>query len=370
MLRVAIVGCGKIADAHASQIRRIAGAEIVAALDSEELMARQFCDRFSIKHAFTDLDDLLSKAKPDVVHITTPPASHFQLAKKCLENSCHVYVEKPFTLYASEAEELIKLAEARDCKLTVGHDAQFSHVARELRSLVRNGYLGGNPVHLESTYCYDLSDPVYASVFLANQGHWLRSLPGKLLQNVTSHGIARIAEYIESDSPEIRVTGFISPTLSALGEKEIVDELRVIINDGNRTTAYYTFSSQMRPALNQFRVYGKKNGLFLDETQQILIRLQGKKLKSYGERFVPALQFSWQYLKNFLRNLRLFLKNDFHFESGKKYLIESFYESIASGKAVPIPYREILATSRIMERIFRELGEVTEAIPYASAQLS
>jgi hypothetical protein len=72
-------------------------------------------------------------------------------------------------------------------------------------------------------------------------------------------------------------------------------------------TAYFTFSSQMRPALNQFQVYGKKNGLFLDETQQILIRLRGKRLKSYGERFVPALQFPWQYLKNFVRPKRSYL---------------------------------------------------------------
>jgi hypothetical protein len=220
---------------------------------------------------------------------------------------------------------------------------------------VLNGYLGGKPVHIESTYCYDLGDPVYARAFLANQGHWLRSLPGGLLHNVISHGIARLAEYIESDSPEIVANGFISPMLSDLGETEMVDELRVMINDRNQLTGYFTFSSQMRPALNQFRIYGKKNGLFLDESQQILIRLRGEKFKSYGERFGPSILFSFQHLMNFFRNLRLFLKNDFHFESGKKYLIEAFYDSIAHERPVPIPYREILLTSQIMDEIFRQL---------------
>jgi predicted dehydrogenase len=356
MLRVAVVGCGKIADAHASQIRRIKGAEIVAALDSEELMARQFCDRFSVKNAFCDLDELLEKTKPDVVHITTPPASHFSLAKQCLERGCHVYVEKPFTLYADEARQLIELAEQKDRKLTVGHDAQFTHVARGLRWQVQNGYLGGKPVHVESTYCYDLGDAVYARAFLANQGHWLRSLPGKLLHNVISHGVARVAEYIESDCPDIVANGFISPMLSDLGETEMVDELRVIINDRNRLTAYFTFSSQMRPSINQLRIYGKKNGLFLDESQQILIRLRGEKFKSYGERFLPAATYSLQFFGNLLRNLRLFLANDFHFESGKKYLIEAFYDSIEHKKPVPISYREILLTSQIMDEIFRQLA--------------
>src|SRR6266566_5090126 len=146
MLKVAIVGCGKIADAHASQIQRLKGCEIVGVYDREPLMAKQFYERFSVKRYFDDLTGLLSDARPDVVHVTTPPQSHFAIARLCLERGCHVYVEKPITLHASEAEELIALAKANSLKLTVGHDAQFSHAARRMRELVRNGYLGGPPV--------------------------------------------------------------------------------------------------------------------------------------------------------------------------------------------------------------------------------
>ena len=78
MLKVAIVGCGKIADAHALAIQRIKGCEIVAVCDREPLMSRQLYERFPVKKCFTDLTQLLSEAKPDVVHITTPPESHFR----------------------------------------------------------------------------------------------------------------------------------------------------------------------------------------------------------------------------------------------------------------------------------------------------
>src|SRR6185436_2704961 len=84
MLRVAIVGCGKIADAHAAQIRRIAGCEIVGVCDREPLMARQLYERFPIKAHFGDVSELLACARPDVVHITTAPESHFDLARLCL----------------------------------------------------------------------------------------------------------------------------------------------------------------------------------------------------------------------------------------------------------------------------------------------
>jgi predicted dehydrogenase len=355
MLKVAIVGCGKIADAHASQILRVGGCEIVGVCDREPLMAKQLYERFPVKRYFDDLGELLDRSRPDVVHITTPADSHLEIARFCLEQGCHVYVEKPFTLYAEEAQELVALAERKALKLTVGHSDQFSHVARRMRALVKSGYLGGAPVHMESYYGYDLGDPSYARALLGDKHHWVRKLPGKLLQNIISHGIARIAEYLTSDSPNVITYGFVSPLLKQINEHGIVDELRVIISEEERTTAYFTFSSQMRPLTHEFRIYGPKNGLVLDHDHEILIRLRGNKYKSYADKFIPPVSFAMQHVGSLIENAKLFLARDFHMDSGMKYLIESFYRSIREDTPVPIPYREILLTSRIMDTIFGQL---------------
>ncbi len=95
----------------------------------------------------------------------------------------------------------------------------------------------------------------------------------------------------------------------------------------------------------------------LDQTQETLIRLRGDTFKSYGEKFVPPAIYARQYLGNMATNVRTFLGNDFQMLSGMKYLIESFYQSITDGTPVPIPYREILLTARIMESIFDQLDE-------------
>jgi predicted dehydrogenase len=356
MLKVAIVGCGKIADAHASQIQRIDNCEIVGVCDREPLMARQLFERFPIKHHFSDLTELLRVSRPDVVHITTPPQSHFDIAKLCLESGCHVYVEKPFTLYEEEAHKLIALATQRGLKITAGHDDQFSHVARRMRTLVGEGYLGGAPVHMESIFCYDLSDPEYARALLSDKQHWVRRLPGKLLHNIISHGIARIAEFFPGDSPMVIAHGFASPLLKKMGEGEILDELRVIISEEGGTTAYFTFSSQMRPSLHEFRLFGPRNGLVVDQDQESLIKLRGERSKSYAEKFVPQVLFASQFLGNLTTNMRTFMKNDFHMKSGMKGLIEALYTSIEQKTSAPIPYREILLTARIMERIFDQLS--------------
>lgn len=355
MLKVAILGCGKIADSHASQIQRIKGCEIVGVCDQEPLMARQLYERFPVKQYFSHLDDLLSDAKPDVVHITTPPASHFEIAKVCLERGSHVYVEKPFTLNAEQAQILVALANERQLKLTAGHDDQFSHVARRLRDLVRSGYLGGPPVHMESYFCYELGQ-TYARALFGDQQHWVRRLPGKLLHNIISHGIARIAEFLAGDSPEVLAYGFVSPLLRGVGETEIIDELRVIISEEERTTAYFTFSSQMRPLMHQFSIYGPKNGALLDQDHEILLKLRGASHKSYLEKFVPPVVFAGQHFANLAVNVRTFLARDFHAKAGMHYLIESFYRSITEGAPVPIPYREIILTAKIMDAIFNQLN--------------
>jgi len=354
MLRVGIVGCGKIADVHAAEIQRIKGCEIVGVCDREPLMAVQLADRFHVPQTFFEVADLLEQAHPDVVHITTPPESHFLLAKLCLARGVHVYVEKPFTLSLVEAHTLLGIANDRGLKLTVGHDDQFRHVARRMRALVRSGYLG-TPIHMEAFYCYNLDDPIYAKALLGDSRHWVRRLPGKLLHNLISHGVARVAEFLTSDSPHVIAHGFVSPFLKSIGETEIVDELRVIISEDERTTAYFTFSSQMRPSMREFRIYGTKNGLLMDPDHETLIKLSGSRYKSYVETFLPPVQLACQQLANLATNARIFLRRDLHMKAGMKFLIESFYRSISEGTPVPIPYREILLTSKVMDSIFSQL---------------
>jgi len=209
---------------------------------------------------------------------------------------------------------------------------------------------------MESYYCYDMGDPSYARALMADKKHWVRRLPGKLLQNVISHGIARIAEFLTTESPRIITHGFVSPLLRQVGESEIVDELRVIISEEGRTTAYFTFSSQMRPLIHEFRIYGSKNGLILDQDHETLIRLRGEKFKSYADKVMPQVSLAKQQLANAIENAKLFLNRDFHMDSGIKYLIDAFYRSIRENIPVPIPHREILLTSRIMDTIFEQLA--------------
>ena len=355
MLRVAIVGCGKIADQHVQAVERIADATVVGVCDREALMAGQLAERFRIPHASSDLTELFAKARPDVVHITTPPRSHFALAAQCLEAGCHVYVEKPFTVDTDEAVRLIRSAEARDLKITAGHNLQYTWESIEARRLVAEGFLGGPPVHVESYFTYNLGDASYAKALLGDRTHWVRDLPGKLLHNIISHGLARIAEHVKTDAPSVSAFGATSPLLREIGETDICDELRVHIADGSGTTGYFVFSTQLSPPVNGYRLYGPTNSLVVDNYHRTLVRQRRRSYKSYLNYFLPPLLDARENLRNTRRNVFRFLRSDFHDDSGLKNLIEAFYAAVRGQAELPLPYREILATSRMMDSVFEQI---------------
>jgi predicted dehydrogenase len=343
---------------HAMQIRRVQGSRLVGVCDREKLMADQLAERFEVPGSFDDVDQLLKQTRPDVVHITTPPQSHFELARKCLNAGCHVYVEKPFSIDLQEARAMIALAEESGLKITAGHNVQFSPEMIRMRELVMKGRLGGGPIHIESVFSYNLGDASYVKSLLGDENHWVRALPGKLLQNVISHGIAKIAEFFESTEVAVTAHGFTSPMLRSIGETGITDELRVIISDNRKSTAYFTFTTQLAPPVQELRVYGTKGAIIVDNVHRTVLELNQRNsdFKSYLNFFVPPFKMAQQYVRNLWSNVTSFVKADAHMDAGMKNLIDAFYRSIQSGGPLPISYREILFTAGVMDDIFRQLN--------------
>jgi predicted dehydrogenase len=182
-------------------------------------------------------------------------------------------------------------------------------------------------------------------------------LPGKLLHNLISHGISKIVEFLRSKDPIVIAHGFTSPLLRSIGETNIIDELRVIIDDKNGATAFYVFSAHIRPQLHEFRIYGPKNSLIMNYSHQTLIKIRGAKYKSYLDQFLPQLIFARQYLANTSRNIVRFAGSRFHMDHGMRFLIASFYKSIRENSPPPIAYREIVLTARIMDEIFSQVPQ-------------
>jgi len=349
MLRIAIIGCGKIADQHVQAIHRIDGCKIVAVCDSEILMAKQLAERFAIPGIFSNVADMLGQSSIDIVHVTTPPQGHYSLAKECLEKGSHVYLEKPFTVTAKEASALIELANTSGRLITAGHNYQFTPEMCQMREITSSGFLGGRPVHVESFFSYDLGDASYVAPLLGSSNHWVRRLPGRLLHNNVSHGIAKMAEFLDDEITEIVARAAESPRMLEFGGKGVFDELRVSIRDRLGTTGYFCFSTQIRPNVNQLRLMGPKNSLLVDQGCSSLIQMRNKPHKSYLTYFIPPLENAREHFRNARHNMAAFLRRKLYQDFGR------FYASVRDTRPPPIPYREIILTARIMDQIFEQI---------------
>jgi predicted dehydrogenase len=90
----------------------------------------------------TDENHILNSKEIDVVAVVTPVWTHYELAKKALENGKHVFVEKPFTYSVAQAEELVELAERKNLKIMVDHTFLFTGAVRKIKELVDRKELG------------------------------------------------------------------------------------------------------------------------------------------------------------------------------------------------------------------------------------
>ena len=233
-LKIAIVGCGKIADAHVEEIRRIPSVQLTAVCDLDPIMAEQLASRFAVPHWYSDAATMLEVEKPDVLHITTPPQSHLALTRQAAAAGCHVYLEKPVAPRHCDAEAIIAAAISSGRKLTVNYWPNFEAPALELRRLLNTGVLG-SPVHLESFLGYDLTGE-YGTALKRDPNHWVHRLPGKLFQNVLDHVLNKIVPYLDDEKPLIQAMAYRGDGVETdPNPDQILDELRVMIRSSNVT---------------------------------------------------------------------------------------------------------------------------------------
>ncbi len=355
-LKVAIIGCGKIADAHVEELQKLPRlGEIVAACDRESLMAEQLATRYGLPAHYDDLDAMLARERPDVVHITTPPGSHASIAARALDAGCHVYVEKPLTPTYEETVRLLEHARASKRMVTVGYTYYFDPPALEMRDLIAAGVVG-EIVHLESCYGYNLAGP-YGAGILADANHWVHGLPGKLFQNNIDHLLNKVTEFIDDEHPNIWAHGRVLRS-SRIGDARdsMVDELRLAIV-GSRVTAFGLFSAHARPTGHYLRVFGTENTLHVDFVERT-VSIEGvAQLPSAIGRLVPPFARAAGLARAGLRNIERFARSDFQFFAGLSYLIQSFYASITEGKPPPIAERDMLRIARWMDEVIAQVPQ-------------
>lgn len=141
-LKIGVIGCGYWGPNLIRNFIEIPTAtmEAVADLDEQRLTHIRTCYP-QIPHITRDHRDLFELGL-DAVVISTPPQTHFALAKECLQHGLHVLVEKPLTTTSEDARKLIKLAKKQNRLLMVGHTFEYNPAVHALKEMIVSGELG------------------------------------------------------------------------------------------------------------------------------------------------------------------------------------------------------------------------------------
>lgn len=146
-VRVAILGCGGMAGAHARRLAPNPDVEIVALSDVDEARVEAYIQKnlptYEPKPAiYTDPAKMYAEAKPDAVVIVTPHTLHFEHGMQALEAGCHVLMEKPMVTDADQAHKLAEKVKETGKIFTIGYNTPCTPEFRYLREVIRSGELG------------------------------------------------------------------------------------------------------------------------------------------------------------------------------------------------------------------------------------
>ena len=143
MIRIGVVGYGYWGPNLVRNFNIAEGARLTAVCDKSDSALKRVIPIYNgALRTTTNADELITSPDIDAVVIATPVFTHFELAKKALENGKHVFVEKPFTSTVAQAEELVELAHKKNLTIMVDHTFLFTGAVRKIKELVDNDTLG------------------------------------------------------------------------------------------------------------------------------------------------------------------------------------------------------------------------------------
>ena len=142
MVKFGVIGYGYWGPNVVRNLDQLDGSQVVAVCDKSPTSRKRVQKAHPNAKVTAESSEIVSSPEIDAVAVVTPVWTHYELAKAALENGKHVFVEKPFTSNAAQAEELINLAEKKNLKIMVDHTLLFTGAVKKISQLLDEGSLG------------------------------------------------------------------------------------------------------------------------------------------------------------------------------------------------------------------------------------
>lgn len=335
-LRIGVVGCGVIANAHLPYVRS-AGGEPVALCDLNVAASSELADRHGIQRVYRSVADMLDVEKLDAIHVLTPPHVHAPVAVAALERGIPALVEKPLALSEADVEVMSAAARRGNTFFTAGHNRLFDPPMLVAKQLWESGELG-ELVAIES---YQAG--------VASEREWLGELAGGGIGDLVPHPLY-LQLYFLGAVGKLEAIAF-----SPKGDGQRIEELRVLM-EGEGRTGILTISMNASPMMNTLKLCGSKMTVEVNLNNMTIVRRRDYKVPKIIAKPLPNLDESWQLLTQTTRNTVDFVRGKIRFYPGMGELIRRFYAAIRNGTPPPVSEEEAAAVVAVTNRIWAAVG--------------
>ncbi|CCD95000.1 conserved hypothetical protein [Bradyrhizobium sp. ORS 375] len=337
-MKAALIGAGQIARQHLTCLNTLPGVQLAAICDLSPATAEAAAERHAIPSWFTDHRQMLETIRPDVVHVTTPPTSHFRLAMDALEAGAHVIVEKPATSSFEELQTLTLRAKQTGRHVIEDYNYVFNHAPQEILRKIETGEFGA-VTHVDILICLDILGPDgFAD---PNAPHPALKLAGGAIADFLPHLASLSHAFVGPHRSAQTVWSKRKPSPLPF------DEFRSVI-EAERGTATLGFSASAQPDAFWLRVYG--------ERMQATANLFETRLTFDGPRNVPkplrpffsGLDEGRDIRRAALSTLLRKFKGPGAYE-GLWACLSRTYQALATRAALPITIEDVLSVNRMVE---------------------
>ncbi|MCB0749863.1 MAG: Gfo/Idh/MocA family oxidoreductase [Ignavibacteriae bacterium] len=275
-----IIGPGRIAHKFAEATSVIDNCEIYAVASRDVKKAEEFSKQYNAEKTYSSYEDLVNDKNIDAVYIATPHPFHYEQTKLALEAGKNVLCEKPFTVNAKQAKELLDLAKEKNLFLMEALWTRFLPIYKLVRNWLDEKILG-ETILLTSTFGYAFERNLIDRKF----NH---ALAGGALLDLGVYSIAISQWVLRKDPISFSASGF-------LGETNVDEMTAVNLNYGDRVVSQFSCNLLSKND-NSFIIYGSKgkieiHNMFWAATKATLT-IDGKEITE--ERPFKATGFEYQ----------------------------------------------------------------------------
>ena len=331
-----VIGCGGIADR-----RTIPGmilsdkVEIVALMDANEEVAQSCKEKYGAKYAFKNYEDVLDIEEIDAVYIASPVFFHKEQAIAAAKAKKHILLEKPVALTVSDAEEIKKVCEENNVKISIGFLMRFHGYHQKIKEIIADGKIGQIVSMRGQFTCW------YPDI----EGAWRQKKAlsgGGALVDMGIH-VVDLIHYLTG----LKVTEIATFNQTQTFGYEVDDSSNVIMKMNNGSVAYVdsNFNIPDAASVSKLEIYGTKGSIVAtgtlaqDEVGDVRILISDDSLdydaNQVREELVPI---SLEGIK-----------------SGNMYTkeVEGLCDAIISNSEVPVSIENAIFDQKVIEAAYK-----------------